>query len=84
MPTGRRGGEDAAASLFKKDSFDRLTVQDYFLTSQLGHVAEVGWSEAKVLGDLSIGISPTAPRFHFSGVDRRGWPLQNLYDIVSR
>lgn len=27
-------------------------------------MAEVGRSEAKVPGDLPIGISPTAPRFH--------------------
>lgn len=42
VPTGRRGGEDADGLNFSREVFDRLTGQDYVLTSQLGDVAEVG------------------------------------------
>lgn len=71
MPTGRRGGEDAAASVFYSDfphfaAFNDLVASEVtlFREPRLGRFTETGWSEAKVLGDLPSGISPTAPRLH--------------------
>jgi hypothetical protein len=38
----------------------------YFEFQARPNKAEIGWREAKVPGDLLLGISPTAPRSYFT------------------
>lgn len=55
-------GSDTAASVLYTLGQTNGEMNVSFEFQARPNKAEIGWGEAKVLGDLPVGISPTAPR----------------------